>query len=257
MNRLEYYDRQKEDWLEDELQALRSRYENQELTISQIGDLHRRTPGAISYKLKSLGLIKHNPLARGYLEYVNSDLYNSIVNADDRTEYEKTIQMPSKITEPNTLLRTRKKWEDDEVLKLLTSIQKKKSIADIAAEHERSPSAINSERKKLAADYWFNDKKPVEYISKWTGLSKEEIEEAIERRQIKDQSRTERTDAKNSLKEKKAPSFVNSNKKTQETLELEVAELKDEVKILKAQLNELQKCIAPVVKRNVVNVRLK
>jgi hypothetical protein len=242
MNRLEYYDRQKEEWLEDELQALRSRYENQELTISQIGDLHRRTPGAISYKLKSLGLINHNPLARGYLEYVKSDLYNSIVNADDRTEYEKTIQKPSNITEPNTLLRTRKKWDDDEVLKLLTSIQKKKSIADIAVEHERSPGAINSERKKLAADYWFNDKKPVEYISKWTGLSKDEIEEAIERRAVKEQSRTEL------VASKKQTSVVVSSNNKKKSLELEVSELKDELRILKEQMNELQKAHKPTFK---------
>ena len=201
MNRLEYYDRQKEEWLEDELQALRSRYENQELTISQIGDLHRRRPGSISYMLKKMGIITHNAQARGYPEYVSSDLYKSIVDpsANGRTEYEMTIQKPDRITTQNTLARMGKKWDDDEVLKLLTSIQKKKSIADIAAEHERSPGAINSERKKLAADYWFNDKKPVEYISKWTGLSKDEIEEAIERRQLKEQSRTVRIATKQGL----------------------------------------------------------
>ena len=363
MNRLEYYDRQKEAWLEDELQALRSRYENRELTISQIGDAHRRRPGSISYMLKKIGIITHNAQARGYPEYVSSDLYKSILNADTRTEYERTIQKPNKITTQNTLARKGKKWDDDEVLKLLTSIQKKKSIADIAVEHERSPGAINSERKKLAADYWFNDKKSVEYISKWTGLSKDEIEEAIERRQLKDQSRTERADAKTSLTEqnkqqeqqekqdideesallkeytnagtpwtvqetadliveynerkmslldlsllhKRLPTGIiarlkmhkiiqtykdvrgyieyrlsdlwkeiaaikskankakrvettvvnlHINKKSPASLELEVSELKDEVKILKARLNELQKGLAPVVKRNVVNVHL-
>jgi hypothetical protein len=199
MNALEYYDRQKEEWLEDELQALRSRYENQELTISQIGDLHRRRPGSISYMLKKMGIITHNAQARGYPEYVSSDLYKSILNADTRTEYERTIQKPNKITTQNNLVRKGKKWEDDEVLKLLTSLQKKKSIADIAAEHERSPSAINAERKKLAADYWFNDKKPVDYITKWTGLSKEEIEEAIERHKVKEQSRTVRIATKQGL----------------------------------------------------------
>lgn len=254
MNRLEYYDRQKEDWLEDELQALRSRYENQDLTISQIGDAHRRTPGAMASKLKSIGVIPIMWQARGYAEYKNSNLYKEICENKYVTEYEKTIQKQSNITEPNALLRKGKKWEDDEVLKLLTSIQKKKSVADIAAEHERSPSAINAQRKKLAADYWFNDKKSIEYISKWTGLSKGEIEEAVERRQLKDQSRTEHADAKNSLKEKKGPSFVNSNKKMQASLELEVSELKDEVKNLKAQLCEIQKGLKPVIKRNVVNV---
>jgi hypothetical protein len=235
MNRLEYYDRQKEEWLEDELQALRSRYENQELTISQIGDLHRRHPGSILYKIRKLGLVTHQALARGYLDYIKSDLYKEICENKYVTDYEKTTPKPDKITTPNTLARTGKKWDDDEVLKLLTSIQKKKSIADIAVEHERSPGAINSERKKLAADYWFNDEKPVEYISKWTGLSKEEIEEAIERRAVKEQSRTEL------VASKKQTSVVVSSNNKKKSLELEVSELKDELRILKEQMNELKK----------------
>lgn len=180
---------------------------------------------------------------------VSSDLYKSIVDPTTNgvTEYERSIQKPSKITEPNALARMGKKWEDDEVLKLLTSIQKKKSVADIAAEHERSPSAINAQRKKLAADYWFNDKKPIEYISKWTGLSKGEIEEAIERQKVKEQSKTERAVAKKSLKEQQEPVIANSNTKTQASLELEVAELKDEVKSLKARLCEIQKGLKPVI----------
>ena len=78
--------------------------------------------------------------------------------------------------------RMGKKWDDAEVLKLLKSIQKKKSISDIAIEHERTIGGINSERRKLAADYWFNDKRPVEEIIKFTGLTKNEIEEAIRKR---------------------------------------------------------------------------
>jgi hypothetical protein len=78
--------------------------------------------------------------------------------------------------------RMGKKWEDDEVVKLLRSIQKKKSISDIATEHQRTIGAINSERRKLAADYWFHDKRPIEEIIKFTGLTKEEIEDTIKRR---------------------------------------------------------------------------
>ena len=74
------------------------------------------------------------------------------------------------------------KWDDEEVLKLLKSIKINKSIIDIAAEHERTVGAINSERRKLAADYWFNDNRPIEEIIKFTGLTKEEIEDTIKRR---------------------------------------------------------------------------
>lgn len=78
--------------------------------------------------------------------------------------------------------RMGQKWTDDEVIKLLSSIQSKKSIKDIAAEHERTVGAINAQRRRLAADYWFNDKKPIDEICILTGLTKDDIEEAIHRR---------------------------------------------------------------------------
>jgi hypothetical protein len=53
------------------------------MTISQIADIHYRTPGSISYKLKSLGIIPHNTHSRGYLEYKNSNLYKEIVETSD------------------------------------------------------------------------------------------------------------------------------------------------------------------------------
>ena len=79
MNELQYYNRQKEKWDDKEISNLRAEYEMKEMTISQIADIHHRTPGCISYKLKNLGIITHNTLSRGYLEYKNSNLYNEIV----------------------------------------------------------------------------------------------------------------------------------------------------------------------------------
>ena len=72
-------------------------------------------------------------------------------------------------------------WEEEETIKLLTSIQKKKSIEDIAAEHERTVGGINSYIRKLAVEYYFNDKRPIEEIEKFTGLRKEKIQEAIDK----------------------------------------------------------------------------
>ena len=89
--------------------------------------------------------------------------------------------------------RMGKKWDDDEVLKLLTSIQKKKTISEIATEHQRTTGAINSERRKLAADYWFNDKRPIEEIIKFTGLTREEIEDSIKRRTVVKDFKTKET----------------------------------------------------------------
>ena len=76
-------------------------------------------------------------------------------------------------------------WKDDEVIKLLSSIQKKKSIEDIATEHERTVSSIQSYIRKLAVDYYNNDKRPIEEIQKFTGLTKEQIADAIQKHEIR------------------------------------------------------------------------
>ena len=76
-------------------------------------------------------------------------------------------------------------WKQDEIVKLLRSIQKKKSIEDIAKEHDRTTGGILSYIKKLAIDYYFNDKRPIEDIQKFTGLTREQVEDAIRMHEIK------------------------------------------------------------------------
>jgi MoaA/NifB/PqqE/SkfB family radical SAM enzyme len=82
---------------------------------------------------------------------------------------------------PTYPARMGKKWDDKEVLTLLSSIKNKKSISDIAIEHQRTRGAINSERRKLATDYWFKDRRPIEEIITITGLTKKNIETIIKR----------------------------------------------------------------------------
>ena len=77
-------------------------------------------------------------------------------------------------------------WEEDEVVKLLASIQQNKSIEDIASDHERTVGGINSYRKKLAVEYYTNDQRPIKQIQKFTGLSQLEIEDAINRHEIRE-----------------------------------------------------------------------
>jgi len=84
--------------------------------------------------------------------------------------------------------RTGQSWQSDEVLKLLTSIQKKKSDKDIALDHGRTIGGIRSYKRKLAADYWFHGKKTMEEIQKFTGLSQSEIQDAITRRKMEESS---------------------------------------------------------------------
>lgn len=97
MNTLSYYNRQKEDWSENELTILKEEYEIKELTISQIADLHKRTPGSISYRLKQIGLLGNSQDARGYPEYKTSSLYKEIVECGKK--YEKTKKKDIKTVE--------------------------------------------------------------------------------------------------------------------------------------------------------------
>lgn len=82
---------------------------------------------------------------------------------------------PSRIGQP---------WKDEEIEKLLRNIQKKKTMEEIAKEHERTIGGIYSRIREIAADYHFNDNRPIEEIQKYTGLTKEEIEDAIKRRKF-------------------------------------------------------------------------
>jgi hypothetical protein len=78
--------------------------------------------------------------------------------------------------------RMGQKWDEDEELKLLTLIQQKKSVDDIAKEHQRTTGAITSHLGVLAAEYWFGDKLPIEEIARITGLTHSQIEDAIKKR---------------------------------------------------------------------------
>jgi DNA-binding transcriptional regulator GbsR (MarR family) len=108
MNKLEYYSRQKDSWGEEELSQLKEEYETKEMTVSEIADIHRRTPGSISYKLKNLGIIVHNILSRGYSEYKSSELYKEIVQKGivaDAERAEKKLNKevkPVVVKKPNT-----------------------------------------------------------------------------------------------------------------------------------------------------------
>ena len=86
-------------------------------------------------------------------------------------------------------------WEDDEVQKLLNSIQKKKTIEAIALEHERTVGGIRGQLRRLATDYHFNDGRSIEEIEKYTGLTKEEIEDAIRRKEIRNSTSSRKKQA--------------------------------------------------------------
>ena len=78
MNDITYYNRQKVAWGDEEIEQLTNEY-NRGMNIIEIADIHHRTPGSISYRLKMIGVVQHTELTKGYSEYKNSDLYKSIV----------------------------------------------------------------------------------------------------------------------------------------------------------------------------------
>jgi ATP-dependent DNA helicase PIF1 len=91
--------------------------------------------------------------------------------------------VPKPVVEPveksNKPARHGKAWDDEEIIKMLMAIRKKKSEQEISAIHERTKGSIHSKLKALAVDYYNNDKKPVTEIEKITGLSNTVIQEAI------------------------------------------------------------------------------
>lgn len=71
------------------------------------------------------------------------------------------------------------RWNDPETLQLLKAIQKGWTIERIAAQHGRTAGAIKCRLKRLAVEYYFNDKRPIEQIHRFTGLKHTTIIRAI------------------------------------------------------------------------------
>lgn len=84
---------------------------------------------------------------------------------------------------PEKFANLGKPWADEEVVQLLTEIQKNLTHAEIAEIHKRSAGSVLQRLKSIAADYHFNDNRPIEQIMKYTGLSQRQIQEAIVKRQ--------------------------------------------------------------------------
>lgn len=131
MNGLEYYTRQKEAWTDKELQDVKTEYETNEMTVSEIADIHRRTPGSIGYKLVKLGLISHYMLSRGYTEYKSSRLYKEIILNDVNRNRDSKVNTNREKTPPvkqNTEISAMRKDIDElkkdvkEMLRLMNAV---------------------------------------------------------------------------------------------------------------------------------------
>jgi predicted DNA-binding protein YlxM (UPF0122 family) len=69
-------------------------------------------------------------------------------------------------------------WTDKECITLIRSIGMKKSLTEIAKEHERTVKGITQQLKRVAVDYYEEGYKTNE-IQAYTGLTVKQIENAI------------------------------------------------------------------------------
>ena len=95
-------------------------------------------------------------------------------------------------------------WQDEHVIELLKCVQKKDTIEQISAKFNRPQSVVIGKLKSLAADYFFNDKRSFEEIIKFTGLARDEINDAIAKRRW-------RLSQENSQSNKQKNTVPNSN----------------------------------------------
>jgi hypothetical protein len=171
------------------------------LNLLDICEIHKRKPAGISSRLKMLNLIDMRHDARGYSEYLKSDLYkelktrkseveqNAVVSDEpisvDNNQNEEKAKCIFGLDRDLYPSRMGQAWEEAEVVKLLKLVQKKKTIKEISEIHQRTEGGITCKLKSLAADYYIYDEKPIDVIEKYTGLSKEAILEAIEKKQYR------------------------------------------------------------------------
>ena len=70
-------------------------------------------------------------------------------------------------------------WNQEELNKLLTSIQEDETIEEIAVKHQRTVGGIKSKLLQLAVNYYTNNNMAIEEVTKITRVGRSEVEEAI------------------------------------------------------------------------------
>ena len=96
----------------------------------------------------------------------------------------------------------------------------------------------NAKLKDVSADYWFNNKLPIEKIKKFTGLSEETIKDAIERRSSVQKIKEQKKDLKEYAK---MPNQLEAYTESLSGKKSETAELKSEIQMLKREIQEMKK----------------
>jgi hypothetical protein len=123
-------------------------------------------------------------------------------------------------------------WKQNEIDQLLNEIKEKKEIKDIAVLHKRTIGGIRSRLREIAAAYFINDSKPIPEIMEITGLAKDDIIDAISKREYRDE-----------LKSKKNTNKI--NKITEEQIISPTVQKKTE----KSELQEILVALKTIEKR--------
>lgn len=140
MNSLSYYDRSKAPWGMEEVAQLKQEYDIELKNIISCADIHKRTPGCIAYKLKSMGLIVHNALSRGYTEYKTSKLYNDVVLAYKKEKEDKDKSREEKRIEKEKI--TAEKPTKDNIMREINIL--KADMAELKKDVKEILTLINS-----------------------------------------------------------------------------------------------------------------
>jgi hypothetical protein len=136
-----------------------------------------------------------------------------------------------------------KPWTDEDIVKLLKNIQQKKSHDEIAKEHCRTIGGIKSRLRQIATDYYFENKLPIKDISKYTGLSSDEISDAISRRQWRMDNADKISENKKEAKEakKKLRSQPQTVEEVEEVLDSSKNDYHDTLKELLVVAKDIQR----------------
>jgi hypothetical protein len=103
-----YYTNSGRPWDETEDNQLTNEYVNQKYDIIKIAYIHKRTPGGICYRLKTLRHLDDNHNAPGYFEYKHSALYQEIVSMETKkrdTESKKNEPQKVSKSQPNITIQ--------------------------------------------------------------------------------------------------------------------------------------------------------
>jgi len=233
MENLEYYNRSKEPWTETEDEQLRKEYVEDNMDVIEIAYIHKKTPGYIANRLKKINVLEIHLDARGYNEYLVSDLYREIVSSS-----KKSVNKKESIKE---YINVGAPWTPQETADLIKEYNENKlSLLEICRLHKRSPSGIISRLRKYNIS---NSTKDIRGYSEFkvSDLNKEILSKNTNPTYVKGEV-----------------NLVNGNilKREPVNTQSEVDIIKEDIKNIKVALYEIQMTLKTLGKRNLVNTHL-